>query len=70
MKYDIKLLKSEFERGSVNYVLVVDKSALEMKIDEFIADRVWDDNERREEREYNNKYIHVLDTMYTDYDNA
>ena len=28
--------------GWVNYVLVVDKSALEMKIDELIADRVWD----------------------------
>ena len=65
-----ELLKSKFVHGWVNYVLVVDKSALEMKIDEFIADRVWDDNERREEQEYNNKYIHVLDTMYTDYDNA
>ena len=65
-----KLLKSKFVHSWVNYVLVVDKSALEMKIDEFIADRVWDDNERREEQEYNNKYIHVLDTMYTDYDNA
>ena len=27
-----ELLKSEFVRGWVNYVLVVDKSALEMKI--------------------------------------
>ena len=35
-----ELLKSKFVNGWVNYVLVVDKSALEMKIDEFIADRV------------------------------
>ena len=39
-----ELLKSTFVHGWVNYVLVVDKSALEMKIDEFIADRVWDDD--------------------------
>ena len=39
-----ELLKSTFVHGWVNYVLVVDKSALEMKIDQFIADRVWDDN--------------------------
>ena len=35
-----KLIKSKFVRGWVNYVLVVDKSALEMKIYRLIADRV------------------------------
>ena len=40
-----ELLKSTFVQGWVNYVLVVDKSALEMKIDELIADRVWDDDD-------------------------
>ena len=37
-----ELLQSTFVHGWVNYVLVVNKSALEMKIDELIADRVWD----------------------------
>ena len=33
-----ELLKSKFVHGWVNYELIVDKSALEMKIDEFLAD--------------------------------
>ena len=37
-----ELVKSTFVHGWVNYVLVVHKSALEMRIDELIADRVWD----------------------------
>ena len=39
-----ELLESTFVHGWINYVLVVDKSALEMKIDELSADRVWDDD--------------------------